>query len=149
VERIAFRNREFSPSAYFDRIQKGGDDDCWPWLGPKLPSGYGFLKVPRTDGGGNQTSISAHQMAVLLDGRDIPEGMEVDHTCERRDCGNPRHLDVITHAENMQRMSVRNPRPIVHGRASSYTHGTCRCDLCTDAAMDAQRRRRARKLATM
>lgn len=33
----------------------------------------------------------------------IPEGEEPDHTCSRRACINPFHLDPVSHAENVRR----------------------------------------------
>jgi hypothetical protein len=33
--------------------------------------------------------------------------MDVDHTCNRRDCVNPKHLQAVTHGVNMQLAAKR------------------------------------------
>jgi hypothetical protein len=33
----------------------------------------------------------------------VPEGLELDHTCDNPPCCNPGHLEPVTHAENMRR----------------------------------------------
>lgn len=35
---------------------------------------------------------------------EIPEGMEIDHLCNTRNCINPDHLELVTHKENMARL---------------------------------------------
>ena len=39
--------------------------------------------------------------------RPLVDGEEVDHTCFVRNCGNPAHLEAITHAENVRRAAAR------------------------------------------
>lgn len=33
----------------------------------------------------------------------IPEGLEIDHVCQNPRCINPKHLEAVTHLENMRR----------------------------------------------
>lgn len=33
----------------------------------------------------------------------IPQGLELDHLCRRKECCNPKHLESVTHAENIKR----------------------------------------------
>lgn len=39
----------------------------------------------------------------FLNGRIVPEGLELDHLCRNRWCINPTHLEPVTHAENVRR----------------------------------------------
>lgn len=69
--------------------------NCWNWTG-KRSAGYGWLYF---DG----KTRAVHRLAVQFDGRDIPEGMSVDHLCRNKRCVNPSHLEVVTIAENTRR----------------------------------------------
>jgi hypothetical protein len=33
----------------------------------------------------------------------IPADLEIDHLCRTRHCANPRHMEAVTHLENMRR----------------------------------------------
>lgn len=79
------------------RIEAG--DDCWLWQGPPNGSGYGTFRIAGR-------TIGAHVMAVIFDGREVPEGMEVDHLCFTPLCVRPDHLEVVTHDENQRRRRV-------------------------------------------
>ncbi|MGR7993860.1 HNH endonuclease signature motif containing protein [Xanthobacter sp. ZOL 2024] len=77
---------------------------CWLWVGHKYPNGYGAIKsFGRT--------ISAHRFAYELYKGPIPEGMEILHSCDVKNCVNPDHLRVGTHRENMEEASARGLMP--------------------------------------
>jgi hypothetical protein len=78
------------------KIQPGG---CWPWQGRIEPSGYGGFRHDETN--------YAHRASYLLFVGPIPEGTEIDHLCERRECVNPDHLEAVPHAENVRRANGR------------------------------------------
>lgn len=83
------------------RIEMGDEAACWPWHGSHTPDGYGQV-VWRI--AGQQVRLQAHRLAwEWWNGRRIPDGYEIDHTCTRRDCCNPKHLQPVSHAENMRR----------------------------------------------
>lgn len=69
-------------------------ETCWLWTGATKTNGYGNFGL-------NNKSFGAHVMAVLLDGRDVPQGYEVMHKCDNPACVNPEHLVVASHKENM------------------------------------------------
>jgi len=47
--------------------------------------------------------MMAHRAMWLHAGREIPEGMELDHTCRVRNCVNPDHLEPVPHGVNISR----------------------------------------------
>lgn len=78
---------------YWPKVGKAGPDECWNWLGALSNRGYGAIYFQGAD-------QPAHRVAVLLDGREVPAGMVVDHMCKNIRCVNPRHLRVCTQVEN-------------------------------------------------
>jgi hypothetical protein len=109
---------------------------CKIWLGLKLPSGYGFAKVP-----GNKT-VYAHRLAYEEAYGPIPPGYEIDHLCRNPPCYEATHLEAVTHAENCRRASERKTHCI---RGHEYTEdniyinrsGRRSCRTCRN---DARRR---------
>src|SRR5262245_61833436 len=81
------------------RVQVGGPNDCWLWLGSTNGNGYGTIGT----GGraGRQTYV--HRVAWELAHGPIPPALEVDHLCDTRGCVNVAHMQVVTHTENNRR----------------------------------------------
>lgn len=92
---------------------EGNYNDCWLWQGYLEKNGYGRIVK---DGG----KKLAHRVVYELFRGPIPEGLELDHLCKRRNCVNPNNLEPVSHKENVLRgdsFSAKNARK---------TH----CDVC-------------------
>ena len=87
-------------------------DGHWLWLGSVDPDGY-----PQA-----VWRCRRYRIHVLMneraEGSPLPEGLEVDHTCNRRDCVNPSHLERVTHQENVRRIRARAARPLFSWRSA-------------------------------
>lgn len=94
------------------KVDRRGQDECWPWLGTMEPEGYGvFAVTPRMQ-------RKAHRLSYEKEVGPIPEGLTIDHTCHdplvcpggptcpHRRCVNPRHLEPVTRGENARRGNV-------------------------------------------
>lgn len=79
-------------------------EGCWPWLGHRMPRGYGQVRV-------GTTHWLAHRVAYTLTFGPIPKGMVLDHLCRNTWCVNPDHLEVVTQRENLRRSREVNPHP--------------------------------------
>jgi hypothetical protein len=75
---------------------------CWPWLGAHDRAGYAR---GRYGVGGRWHEVYMHRAAYRFwwggDEAPIAPGQGVYHRCARRDCCNPSHLWIGTHAENI------------------------------------------------
>lgn len=79
---------------------------CWIWNAAVNADGYGRFLLA----GANRL---AHRVSYELFIGPIPEGLEIDHLCRVRNCVNPEHLEVVTHAVNV----ARKPLGMRGGRA--------------------------------
>lgn len=83
---------------FWARVQKSdASDGCWLWSGSRLPKGYGrFYPAFRV-------GLYAHRVAwEIANGRGVPDGLHVMHSCDTPRCVNPAHLSVGTRSDNMQ-----------------------------------------------
>src|ERR1039458_2266809 len=69
---------------------------CWIWLGALDWYGYGKVSF-------KSRNLLAHRAMYEQTMGRVPPGMELDHTCRVRCCVNPRHMEPVTHAENIRR----------------------------------------------
>lgn len=74
------------------------ENGCWLWTGPKSRKGYGVAWDQQA-----AKNRAAHRVMYERHKGGIPDGLQVDHTCRRRNCVNPDHLTLVTNAENQQR----------------------------------------------
>lgn len=71
------------------------NDECWEWKLSCDSYGYGHLKW------GGILRLS-HRLAWELTNGEIPDNLQVLHTCDNPKCCNPKHLFLGTHLQNMQ-----------------------------------------------
>ena len=70
---------------FWNKVDRQGQDDCWPWIGLIDKDGYGIFWK---DGRGKRAS----HIAWELDGGEIPSGYCLSPRCGNHGCVNPRHL---------------------------------------------------------
>lgn len=97
------------PARFWQRVERRGDDECWPWLGSKLPSGRGQVHL-RYDGT-KSVRKNAPVVAWELTHGPIPDGKVLCHRCDDPNCCNVlSHLFVGTQAENIYDCALKGRR---------------------------------------
>ena len=87
---------------FWEKVTKS--EYCWEWNGVKGRGGYGRISV-------HGRYRAAHRVAWQLAGKDLPDGMLLDHICHNPACVNIKHLrlaDTKRNAENLSAPGVNN-----------------------------------------
>lgn len=98
-------------SRFWAKVDRSGE--CWIWTAARHEYGYGLFSV-------QGKMRRAHRVAYLLLVGPIPEGRELHHTCDNPACVRPRHLEPLTHAENIRLAKQRKPKPTHCPRGHAY-----------------------------
>lgn len=121
-----------------------------------VPDGTGCLLLPGAAKSGSYRYVSYHGRIWLLHkllweaaNGPVPAGLQLDHLCHNRRCGNIDHLDPVTQSENLRRGVTSAARLICkHGHALSFSNvyldarGSRHCILCRRAHKAKARRAR-------
>ena len=81
---------------FWEKVNRRGEDECWPWLGSQCGRGYGQIYVAGRNRKATQVSWE------LSNGTSFPEGMCACHSCDNPPCVNPRHIWPGTMKQNTQ-----------------------------------------------
>jgi hypothetical protein len=121
------------------RIDESG---CHVWPGAQsYRDGYGIVGVRVDD---RWTVRPVHRVVWEATRGPIPQGLEIDHLCRNRLCANPAHLEVVTHATNMERMAgnvCRHGHPRTPENSSINKEGARICRVCRRIAVNRSRNR--------
>ena len=79
---------------------KPSEGGCIEFTGARNPKGYGQLRV-------GKTMQQAHRVAYALIYGEIPEGLEIRHTCDNPSCVNVAHLVLGNNQDNMNDRTIR------------------------------------------
>lgn len=101
---------------FWDKVEKRGPEECWPWQGSKSRIGYG---ATFTWDGEKRFCFPAHRVAWALANQTEP-GQVVMHSCDNRLCCNPAHLTSGTQLANIRDMMSKD-RSNFWGRQKSRT----------------------------
>lgn len=88
---------------FWKYVQRGKPDECWLWVGPKWPGGYG--RWQRT---------VAHREMYEREKGPIAPGLIIRHSCDNQPCVNPNHLLCGTPQQNVEDM-IRRGRARLDG----------------------------------
>lgn len=139
------------PAHFWAKVEK--TDTCWNWTASRT-AGYGRFGDHRAAKRNGYSTSLAYRIAWEDENGPVPEGLELDHTCNNTACVRPAHLEPVTHQENMRRRFERretcpNGHPVdPEYRVAHYDvdHGD-RCLPCRRKAnRESIRRQRARKV---
>lgn len=88
--------RSETPIEVIDRLSMPITEcGCYAWLGSHSKD---YAKMRWYDGAQRKSARVAHFLC-----EPVPDGFEVDHTCQMRWCVNRDHLELVTHQENIRR----------------------------------------------
>jgi hypothetical protein len=102
---------------FWSKVDRRGPDECWPWVGARLESGYGRFKLSN-----QRKLVPAHRFAWELENGDWPEGMFACHHCDNPWCVNPRHVFPGTPLDNMRDMHAKGRAKCGFGSPKGEAH---------------------------
>jgi hypothetical protein len=90
--------------SFWAKVEIGAPDECWIWKAGVTQQGYGQLRY-------GQKVYTAHRLSWVIHFGEIPSGMYVCHSCDRRPCANPHHLFIGTDLDNIADMVAKGRNP--------------------------------------
>lgn len=115
---------------FWSKVKK--TEACWEWTGSRDTPGYAVFSL-------NAKKVRASRVALLLDGRPVPENMLACHHCDNPNCVRPDHLFIGNDSDNMRDASQKGR---LSGRPASFKRGSAH----RNAKLDEDKVRDIRKL---
>lgn len=130
---------------FWEKVDRRGDDECWPWLAALSDKGYGMFNATFSGTG------VAHRIAYMLLIGPVPDGLVLDHLCRVRHCVNPSHLEPVTAEENTSRgiratqTHCKRGHEFTAENTERRPNGTRSCVTCVTTVHNPNAVRRARE----
>jgi len=100
---------------FWSHVEKS--NGCWIWRASLYSNGYGDTKLSPF---GRRSGL-AHRVSWEFTYGEIPEGLNVCHSCDNPSCVRPDHLFVATQKENVRDMMVKGRMVIADHRGEKNT----------------------------
>ena len=92
-EKFVLTEKTPAETSFWEKVDRGDDDECWPWRGACTGFGHGRMRIDNVE-------VFAHRFSYKLHFGEIPTAKMVRHRCDNPPCCNPRHLVLGTRIDN-------------------------------------------------
>lgn len=106
---------------FWEKVEKRGPDECWPWVGAITSRNYGQMYT-HTDGTKMVRDL-AHRLAWIIEHGSIPDSLVIDHKCKNTRCVNTRHLRPVTQRDNSTIYAKETTPARINRAATHCKHG--------------------------
>lgn len=116
---------------FWNKVEKHGPDDCWPWTAYRRHGGYGEFAVRP-----HPSPFRSNRLAFLITTGKDPGNLNVLHRCDNPPCCNPKHLFLGTNDDNIADMVSKGRHSFATNPPKRMQNGSANfCSILTDEAV--------------
>ena len=102
---------------FWAKVDKKGEDECWPWTGSRKTTGYGEFWI--SGEGRIRQRFRCNRIALYI--KTGEEQETARHTCDNPVCCNPKHLEWGTPKDNTDDMMKRGRQVTIQDASAKLT----------------------------